>query len=202
MNCIDVQKKFLKLNKVCRHSSLYGHFYPLDAAGPNGKARLKLRQTLVEHLEELIHLGNYRESLLVPGIPPKGPNVAISISHCQTWAGFIFKLATNLSLGLDIERVSRITKKLVGQISRLEEVKYAPSYASLWGAKEASFKAASAKLGDLLLENICIECWCPLDFQAHHFSFYVGALSGEGYAFEIEDLIFTIACTLDQLKSS
>ena len=202
MNCANLQTRFLELNRICRYSSLYGHFYPLDTAGPNYRARLKLRQMLVADLEELTNLGAYRKSLLIPGIPPKVPNVAISISHCQTWAGFIFQPASNLSLGFDIEQRPRITKNLVGQISDKEEVKRTPSYASLWGAKEAAFKAIPAKPENLFLKNIYIEHWCSLGLQAHRFSFCVGVFRGEGYAFEIEDLIFTIARTVYSLHKN
>ena len=193
MDCADIQNRFLELNKVCWHSSLYGYFYPLDATGPNREARLKLRRTLVTYLEELIHLGTYRQQLLIPGIPPQIPNVAISISHCQTWAGFIFKLAPDISLGFDIEQKFRITKKLVNRISHKEEVECAPSCAFLWGAKEATFKAVPAKPEDFILGNIRIDRWQTLDSQTHRFNFFAGTFRGEGYAFEMEDLIFTIA---------
>ena len=243
MHSADVKNKFLELNKACWDSSLdgplYGHFYPLDRAGPTREARLKLRQTLVAHLEELAlapppsptTLASIPQ-LLIPGIPPQSTHAAISISHCQTWAGFIFKPDPNPPLGLDIEQKSRITKKLVSRISRREEVEGAPSYAFLWGAKEAAFKAVSTKPGDLILGKVHIEGWETLDFQTQGFSFHVhgthgthGAhgthcahgvhgthsvragtfqkeVRGEGYVFEIEDLVFTIArcCRIQESK--
>ena len=195
---IKIQNRFLELNKICWHSSLYGHFYPLPVGGPNREARLKLRQTLVARLEEWIPLplgGAYREQLLTPGALPQRLNgdVTFSISHCQTWAGFIFKLDPNLFLGLDIEQKFRITKKLVSRISRKKEVAGAPSCAFLWGAKESAFKAIPAKPGDLILGNICIDRWQTLDAHAYRFNFCAGAFQGEGYGFEMEDLIFSIA---------
>ena len=251
MHFADVKNKFLELNKACWDSSLYGplygHFYPLGRAGPNREARLKLRRTLVAHLEELVPPPSpiSIRQLLIPGLPPQSPQAAISISHCRTWAGFIFKSDPNPPLGLDIEQKSRITKKLVSRISRREEVEGTPSCAFLWGAKEAAFKAVSTKPGDLILGKVHIEGWETLDFQTQGFSFHVhgcahgahsaysahGAHSahsaycahgvhgaycthsvragtfqkevrGEGYVFEIEDLVFTIArcCRIQESK--
>ncbi len=187
----DIQSQFVKLNQKCWCSSICGHFYFLGP--PNYKVRLQLRQSLVSQLEKQTILGVYRQPLLTPGGPPKGPGMAISISHCRILAGFIFEYSPNIFLGLDIEQKSRITKRVVNRVSNKEEIISAPSLALLWGAKEAAFKTIDEKNSKITLSNVRMTNWKVLDQRSHGFVFCCKAFQGEGYIFESGDLIFAIS---------
>ena len=188
-------QEFIGLNNRLWRSSIQGHFYPLEAPGqPDQKMRCQLRQLLVSRLETVTDLGESRKQLLQPGIPPKLQDIAISISHCRTFAGFIFELSPHTSLGLDVEQKSRITHKAVEYIAGQKELSRAPSPAFLWGAKEAAFKAIHSPEQKTPLSHIRIDNWCllPQNDRAYSFSFSFQNFEGTGHTGEREGLIFAV----------
>ena len=193
-------EQLLALNNRYWEASLHGQFYPLAPPGPDPEARRQLRRRLVSRLESRIRLGERRKQLLKPGTPPRLRGVAISISHCRNFAGFIFELSHHTTLGLDIEQKSRVTPKLTRYISSREELSLAPSAASLWGAKEATFKAIISPGRKVVLSDIRIGDWYPLppdssDSAAHGFRFDFHGVCGGGHVFEWDDWVFTLTRT-------
>ena len=160
--------------------------------------RSQLRQRLVSQLETTIDLGEYRKQILQLEKPPELQNVAISISHCRIFAGFIFELSPHANLGLDIEQKSRITHKLTGYIADQKELSQAPSPPFLWGAKEAAFKAIHSPGQRIPLSHIDIDQWhpLPLDGIAYGFHFSFQNLEGKGHVWEREGLIFAVTRTI------
>jgi 4'-phosphopantetheinyl transferase EntD len=67
-----------------------------------------------------------------------GQKLYSSISHNQKIGGFA---VSQYPVGFDIEESSRVSEAVIKRISTPEELKKAPDFASLWCAKEASFKA-------------------------------------------------------------
>ena len=63
----------------------------------------------------------------------------LSISHCFDVGGFAY--STGLPLGFDVEITSRVTNSIINRVASPQELKSAPSAASLWTAKEAIFKS-------------------------------------------------------------
>ena len=195
-------RELLALNNHHWQSSINGHFYPLSAAGPDKQARCQLRKILVSHLESMGHLKENSRQLLQPGPPPRLQDIAISISHCRTFAGFIFEPSPHTTLGLDIEQKARITPKLTAYISHQKELALAPGPAFLWGAKEAAFKAIHSH-HQPSLGHICIEEWHPLSHRPidYSFRFSFKNLQGRGHASEREGLIFAITRTIVRQNS-
>jgi 4'-phosphopantetheinyl transferase len=68
----------------------------------------------------------------------RSPHPHSSISHTESEGGFVL---SQFPVGFDIEVSERVTEKIVARVSSEEEVRSSPSFASLWSAKEASFKA-------------------------------------------------------------
>lgn len=68
----------------------------------------------------------------------KNPGAFSSVSHAALDGGFALSA---YPVGFDIEISARVSKETIARISSPEELELAPSFASLWCAKEAAFKA-------------------------------------------------------------
>ena len=68
----------------------------------------------------------------------KNPGAFSSVSHSALDGGFALSA---YPVGFDIEISARVSKETIARISSSEELELAPSFASLWCAKEAAFKA-------------------------------------------------------------
>lgn len=86
-----------------------------------GSSQMNFRQSIHNHL----NLQNSK-------------NLFSSISHCNSYGGYIL---SSKKIGFDIETTERVSESVIQRISKAHEISLAPSYAALWTAKEASFKA-------------------------------------------------------------
>lgn len=89
-----------------------------------------------------------------------------SVSHCPEEGGFI---QYSLPVGFDIEITARVLKNTVQRISSLQEMEDAPSPASLWCAKEATFKALQGFTQPSVVSKISIGGWSRISPQLETF---------------------------------
>lgn len=89
-----------------------------------------------------------------------------SVSHCPDEGGFF---QYSLPVGFDIEITGRVLKNLVQRISSLQEVEEAPCPASLWCAKEATFKALQDFNQPSVVSKINVGGWNKLSPQLETF---------------------------------
>jgi hypothetical protein len=98
-----------------------------------------------------------------------------SISHCRNLGGFAFTKYEShqmVQLGLDIEEDSRVSEAVIKRVCKSEaEVIRAPSYVSLWTAKEAAFKALKGSQQPKVISEIEIDQWRVLDSHYETASF-------------------------------
>lgn len=183
-----IQNTFKQLNQGYWKSCPYFYFHYFDDLGPTWQARQRLRRILLNHLEEFIHLGQYRVKLSIPGKKPWIPFVSISISHCKVLGGFIFSMDSCMSIGLDIEEVKRVRSDVIARLSQKKEIQQAPTDALLWVAKESSFKCLPQDADCFLLSHVHISNWNILQFKAYSFDFQIKSFHGKGIAFLEGDL--------------
>lgn len=89
-----------------------------------------------------------------------------SISHTHELGAIAL---SSSALGIDVELTSRVTEGPVARVCSREEVKAAPSPASLWCAKEAAFKALKSYDQPSVLSKISIGDWQKIDSQTETF---------------------------------
>lgn len=85
-----------------------------------------------------------------------------SISHCN---GIGIIAWSRHPVGVDIELSARVLGRLVERVSSSQDVAAAPSFAALWSAKEACFKALKAFDQPSVLSQISIGEWRNIDSQ-------------------------------------
>lgn len=88
--------------------------------------------------------------------------VESSISHCPGYGGYALAVSGSkkLSLGLDIEMVSRVTGDLARRICLIEaEYLCSPRPSFLWVAKEAAFKAMQGESQPKVISSVAISSW-------------------------------------------
>jgi len=102
----------------------------------------------------------YRE-LIHADIHTKENIKDFSISHTTELGGYITsQLSANKNIGFDIEVSDRVRQDIAQRICLTEEeFKAAPSSASLWAAKEASFKALKGFNQPQVVSEIQIGSW-------------------------------------------
>lgn len=109
--------------------------------------------------------------LMEPGTPPVLGDPPMSLSHCPLAGGFALTSPTKLtSLGFDIESTERVTVSVVSRISTPEEVNLAPDPASLWVAKEATYKALPRAIQPFVTSQIEIVGWLTLGQNFYRFN--------------------------------
>lgn len=92
-----------------------------------------------------------------------------SISHCHTLGGFVFVTFDSdhvIALGFDVEEDDRVHQDVVLRICKNpSEVTEAPSYASLWTAKEAAYKALKGPQQPKVVAGVELTDWQKVDSQ-------------------------------------
>ena len=101
---------------------------------------------------------------------PKTPKSHNSISHCRQ-SGIIVVAGKNI--GVDIEEVARVKEAVIRRMSSEQEVAAAPSFACLWAAKEASFKALMNYKQPMVVSRLEIGEWHTIDSQIETFKLFV-----------------------------
>ena len=185
----EIAAKFKQNVQGFVEGRLYFRLIPLENCKTAWETRVGLRKSLVEDLEKsfgtLSGSGRLRGLLLKPGDRPYCPDIAISLSHCPLFGGFIFSVGRGLSLGFDVEEAVRI-HRAVEYLSGKDEINASPTRALLWVAKEAAFKAVPWQLhGRYLLGDIRIFHWQKRDCGGYDFQFFTrdGFVEGRGRAF-------------------
>lgn len=89
-----------------------------------------------------------------------------SRSHTQGAGIFVAHFS---AVGVDIEISDRVTPAVAARIASAEEVKAAPSAASLWSAKEAAFKALYTFAQPAVVSKISIGDWKNIDSRTETF---------------------------------
>lgn len=95
-------------------------------------------------------------------IKTAAPEMHTSISHCDGMGVIAY---SKNPVGVDAELTSRVLSRITARVSSEEEVVAAPSPASLWGAKEACFKALKTFDQPSVLSQISIGDWKKIDSQ-------------------------------------
>lgn len=112
-----------------------------------------------------------------------------SIAHCRSVGGYAFTTYDSnhvISLGFDIEEDSRVSKEVVSRICKdTQEVDLAPSFSSLWTAKEAAFKALKGAKQPQTISSVVLTDWKKLshfetvrlkDPQQYNYSNVIGLI--------------------------
>lgn len=132
------------------------------------------------HHRELLH--NARAEALL-----RTPDMQVSISHTHDLGVLAFCPAP---IGVDIEKTERVQSQVVQRVSSAEELRNAPSPASLWCAKEACFKALRSYAQPSVVSAISIGNWTKIDshtetFELLNFSNFSAPLAGHGLVYHL-----------------
>jgi phosphopantetheinyl transferase (holo-ACP synthase) len=131
--------------------------------------RLEVRQEVMRALQ--LRGWSLPNHLLEPGSLPSAGDPPMSVSHCPLAGGFALTApARNVSLGFDLEAIERVTAPIVSRISEPKELAIAPDLASLWVAKEASYKALPRSIQPLVTSQIEIGGWLTLGQNFYRFN--------------------------------
>ena len=196
----EIQSQFEKITKEVTKTPLHCRFIVFDSQGPTWKKRLELRSLLIKDLGNSLEnfSEDYKRKLLIPGKPPKLPEVSISISHCPVLGGFIFSHNKNISLGLDIEKMDRVNLQSIQRVSGFDEINESPEISFLWVAKEAAFKCVPSEGQKDFLKNFFIFNWQEAKTGVYHFNFSSkkSPVEGKGVILARNHLAFGCAFTL------
>lgn len=108
-----------------------------------GTDRNAIRRSLAEEFKTSVPNSNWEKTILDLAELPTHPNLSISISHTAVEGAWVS--AENFYVGLDIERSDRLTPRLIARVATEAERARTPDDRYLWCAKEAAFKALSAR---------------------------------------------------------
>ncbi|MBO9668014.1 MAG: hypothetical protein J7501_14525 [Bdellovibrio sp.] len=89
-----------------------------------------------------------------------------SIAHTH---GMGVLVLSKHAVGVDAEVSSRVQEKVIARVSSPEDVQAAPNAASLWVAKEATFKALRPYKQPSVLSDISIGAWVNIDSHTETF---------------------------------
>ena len=153
---------FEKLRDILQCPSLQLSFIPL-AGGDHPAQRLNLRRELCRLAG--ISASEQSEILQLEKIPRLPRNYS-SLSHCGEEG--VVAIADS-PLGVDLEEITRVQKKIVLRVSQPEELDGASGPAGLWAAKEAAYKALRAYSQPTLLSQVEIGGWKKLTSQFETF---------------------------------
>ena len=131
----------------------------------------KLKQREFENVDSLSEAMSEIVNLSKLELVPHTSFASISISHCPTMGGYVITPAPHC-VGFDLELSSRVSPTLVERISSSDEFVESPDNASLWVAKEASFKALLGPHQPQVISHIQICQWQPLETGLWGFTFY------------------------------
>ena len=90
---------------------------------------------------------------------PVGGSISISISHCPSRSGLLVADRAEGSFGLDLENPARVKEAVAKRVAVAGEMETTPSFAHLWVAKEAVFKALPEGLQPTTISELQISDW-------------------------------------------
>lgn len=182
--------------------SLDCHLVSIDKNFSSMEKRKKLRVKLIEEIDKRWPdklSERQRNSLLVPGKPPRLPFVSLSITHSSDIGGFIFSTPAYF-IGFDLEKQERAKRETVLRISSQEELNLSPSPSALWSAKESAYKAVHLLNGDTPIKKISIFDWQPVslknnDSSVYDYQFQVESVDniGKGYVCFVKGIVIGVA---------
>jgi phosphopantetheinyl transferase (holo-ACP synthase) len=175
------------LNRIQQFESRAVGEFNEQFAAATGDFRKRIRQSIRERLSP------ETESLMNLDLLPTLPDWSISISHCQSLGGWIAIPKPN-GIGLDIERLDRITTKVVNRIAQEGELDNIPDPLLLWCAKESYFKALGPAQ-PIAITQLRIEKWVA---EAEEWRFSSPQMHGT--SFTAVDLVVSISLVDDVSK--
>ncbi len=118
----------------------------------------------LQHLELSLFKGiftlNSSDSLEFKKLSQPLSGIVQSKSHTSTMAGVIRSKDVQCGVGFDIEKTERVTAEIAKRIcGGTAEFSQAPSYASLWCAKEAAYKSLLHHGQPPTLMEITVGAW-------------------------------------------
>ncbi|RYZ90417.1 MAG: 4'-phosphopantetheinyl transferase superfamily protein [Proteobacteria bacterium] len=90
---------------------------------------------------------------------PVGQSISVSISHCPSRSGVLVADRAEGSFGLDLENPARVKEAVARRVAVAGEMETTPSFAHLWVAKEAFFKALPEALQPITISELQISDW-------------------------------------------
>lgn len=117
--------------------------------------RQRIREDILSHTKDT-------KDVLDLSRPPHIKKGAVSISHNSFHGGYVYTKDAEVSLGFDLELNHRFQSALVLRVAKEAEVQEAPSFAALWTAKEASFKAMLRTAQPKTITEITLGKWLKL----------------------------------------
>jgi len=135
-----LRKLVIPFSKQTRGAWLEGYTHSEWGSGHAGhreKIRTALEHQLTTNWSKDVSYSEFAALKDLDQIPTF-KKIYVSISHGQDLGGFVI---AKKPVGFDLELRDRVMEKIVRRVSTDEEVQEAPSFAHLWAAKEATFKA-------------------------------------------------------------
>ena len=164
---LQLFEKVIEQNSVRLGCPLVCHLSFMDKNISSIEQRKKLRIDLVKEINKKWPnklSEEQRNSLLIPGKPPRLPFVSLSIAHSADVGGFIFT-SSPFFIGFDLEQRGRAKERTVLRVSQREELDQSPSPSALWSAKESTYKAVSLLKSDIYIKKISILNWQILSLE-------------------------------------
>lgn len=127
--------------------------------------RFRIRQFIAENIRACGG-PDHSEDILDLNKVPALSNTQVSISHCLQYGVIVF---AQEPVGVDVEDRARVQEKIVARLSSAEEMRAAPEPASLWVAKEATYKALKSFKQPRVLSQIEMGDWQKLDSHSETF---------------------------------
>ena len=161
--------------------------------------RLLIREFLYSRFPEQFES---RESVLDLSKPPVSVFKSISISHCPGHTGVLIGNRSDGLFGLDLELVTRVKEPVARRVALEGEIEATPSFAHLWVAKEAFYKALPKTLQSTTISQLLISHWKQLGENSWTFSATTAAgnLKGLGLVIlENSDLAIGVAHVSNEL---
>lgn len=123
----------------------------------------------------------------------ENPTLHTSISHCPELGILV---ASHRPVGVDVEVRLRAEERIVARISSSEEMSQAPSFPSLWCAKEAAYKALRPYEQPSVISKISIGDWEKIDSQTETYrllnsEMFNSPSENKGVIFHLGELTFS-----------
>jgi phosphopantetheinyl transferase (holo-ACP synthase) len=184
------RKLVIPLLKSIRKAWTEAYVSPEWGSGHTGhreKIRTALEHQLTTNWAKEV---SYSEFALLKDLDkiPSFKKVHVSISHGQDLGGFVI---SKKPVGFDLELKDRVIEKIVRRISVDAEVAQAPSFAHLWAAKEAAYKALREFQQPPVISDLVIGGWNKESFQLLNAQQFKAPI-GQGLAWSEDPYIFSI----------
>lgn len=122
--------------------------------------RQKIREDLLTHTSDTKDILDLQK-------PPHLKKGSASISHNSYHGGYAYTKDDETTLGFDLEMNHRFQSALLLRVASEQEVQEAPSYAALWTAKEAAFKAMLKAAQPKTITEITLGRWLKVSEGIH-----------------------------------